>query len=243
STSWATGTDLSGTFTVSVKYRDDLNKPSAENGAGGLDRKDALTAELYVMYNNKADGSGDNVMLKLNISVQDCACCPGYLAVGGEYTVLPSALDKDGYLSYTTNTQKFDLISAKFEATGKDVCFYKTDALNAKGVSTSDTWNNAAGKDGCGNGFVGALSYIDAEHRSMGWRLPTVVELGALQSIHNALSTQPTSAPDTQNLRTTTYWSSTEYSGTAAWNWYFFGPYASRGNKTTTYYVRCVRSF
>ncbi|NDV97583.1 hypothetical protein D0T84_22250, partial [Dysgonomonas sp. 521] len=32
STSWATGTDLSGTFTVSVKYRDDLNKPSAENG-------------------------------------------------------------------------------------------------------------------------------------------------------------------------------------------------------------------
>ncbi|NDV97144.1 DUF1566 domain-containing protein, partial [Dysgonomonas sp. 521] len=243
STSWATGTDLSGTFTVSVKYRDDLNKPSAENGAGGLDRNQALKAELYVVYNNQADGLGTDVMLKLDISVQDCTCCPGYFAIGGEYTVLPSALDKDGYLSYTTSTQTFDQISAKFEATGKDVCFYKTDAVNSSGTSVTDTWNDAQVNGGCANGFHGTTSYIDTEHRAMGWRLPTIAELGALQSIHAALSTQPTSAPNTSNLRTDTYWSSTESSGTYAWRWGFYSQYAIRYSKTRTNYVRCVRSF
>ncbi|NDV96604.1 DUF1566 domain-containing protein [Dysgonomonas sp. 521] len=239
-TLWATTTNLSGTFTVSVKYRDDLNKDKLANGAGGLDRDQALKAELYVVYNNKADGTGTDVMLKLDISVQDCTCCPGYLAIGGEYTVLPSVLDAKGYLKMPTDS-KWDVVSAKFTATGKDVCFYKTDAVNSKGMSILGNWY----KDGCGNGFAGALSYIEAEHRAMGWRFPTVAELGALQSIHDTLSTQPTSAPDTQDLRTSLYWGSTEYSATVGWNWSFTYQYAHRVSRTggTVSYARCVRSF
>ncbi|NDV97481.1 DUF1566 domain-containing protein [Dysgonomonas sp. 521] len=42
-------------------------------------------------------------------------------------------------------------------------------------------------------------------------------------------------------LRTSNYWSSTEYSGTIAWNWNFNNQYANRNNKTNNNYVRCVR--
>ncbi|NDV96178.1 DUF1566 domain-containing protein, partial [Dysgonomonas sp. 521] len=179
------------------------------------------------------DGLGTDVMLKLDISVQDCTCCPGYFAIGGEYTVLPSALDANGYLK-TSSSLTFTQTSAKFEATGKDVCFYKTDARAI--------WNNAA--NACGNGYVGTVSYIDAEHRSMGWRLPTVAELGALQSIHAALSTQPTSALDTQNLHTANYWSSHELNATNVWAWDFFNQFSDgRYSKSNDFYVRCVRSY
>jgi hypothetical protein len=235
STAWESGTNLSGEFKLTVKYKTDLNTTAA-----GLGRDQALNATLYVVYNSDATGASTTAdkRLELKISVQDCVCCPGYLAVGGEY-----AQKTAGYLTTIASGSKWTAVSAKFTATGKDVCFYKTDAVNTSGTSTTQTWNQAVGSNGCGNGYVGTTSYIDPEHRAMGWRLPSVAELGALQSIHAALSTQPTSAPGTANLHTDYYWSRSEYSGTYAWGWNFRNQYALYATKTDNNYVRCVRSF
>jgi hypothetical protein len=227
--SWETAANLSGTYTVTVKYKTGLNSPSSQNGAGGLDRDNALNAMLYVVYNDNPGGTGSDKRLELKISVQDCTCCPGYLALGGEYTQKTG-----GYLTQFSDGANFTTVSNYFTATGKDVCFYKTDAKN----STTITWNAAT------NGCNTDVTYVDASYQSMGgWRLPTLAELGAIQSIHAALATQPTSASGTANLRTGYYWSSSERSSTLAWGWDFNTSYAYWNYKTIVSYVRCVRSF
>lgn len=222
-TSLETATGLNGTYTVTVYYKQDLNAK-----ASGLDRDNALKATIYAVYDNSSNGTGSDVMLKLDISVQDCICCPGYLAIGGEYTL------KTTYLNHTTSAETFTQISPYFTATGNDICFYKTDGSGSNYIY----WDTA--NTNCNNG-----NYVDAEHRPMGnWRLPSLAELGALQSIHSSLSSQPTAAPGTVNLRSLGYWSSTGYSGSDVWRWYFGS--ANRalkfGKTATTFYVRCVRT-
>lgn len=219
-----TATNLSGTFTVTVKYKTNLNST-----ASGKDRDNGLNAMLYVVYNSNANGSGGALSdrrLELKVAVQDCTCCPGYMALGGEYVQKVG-----GYLNIGAPLT-FAQISVYFTATGKDVCFYKTDANS--GIGTN--WETATAN--CKNG-----SYVDPEHSSMGWRLPTVVELGALQDIHTTLSTQPTSAPGTTNMLTNIYWSSTEYSSTYSWSWLFHAKKATYPKKSAFDWIRCVRSF
>ncbi|SNR67642.1 hypothetical protein [Flavobacterium sp. ov086] len=68
---------VSGAVTATVVYNNTL---SSTNGAGtgtafGKTTADALTVDLYVIYNNKADGSGTDERVKLTAKIQDCACC------------------------------------------------------------------------------------------------------------------------------------------------------------------------
>ncbi|MDH6311143.1 hypothetical protein M2451_003988 [Dysgonomonas sp. PFB1-18] len=216
------------------------------NGAQTLNEGTG-TINIKVTGTPTATSVKDNIDVSYTIANQTCIVvvtiykCPGYMAVGGEYTVLPSALDAKGYLSYATREQTFSQISPKFKATGKDVCFYKTDVLNSSGTSALQIW--APVKGGCANGYQGANSYIDAEHRSMGWRVPTIVELGALQSIHSTLSTQDISAPGTVNLHSNFYWSSNESSSTVKWTWDYAFHFAYRFDRAGNYYTRCVKTF
>lgn len=170
-------------------------------------------------------------MLKLEISVPDCICCPGYLSVGGEYKQKTS-----GYLTGLANSSSFATTANYFTATGKDVCFFKTD-----GNGGSETRNWSTSKQNCENG-----NYVDAEYRSMGgWRLPTLAELGKVHSVHSKLSSQVTSAPGTVDLIKQRYWSSSESSSTNAWYWGYFGIMSFRGPKSSVggTYTRCVKSF
>ena len=224
SASWETGTGLNGTYTVTVKYKTDLNAKAA-----GTSREAALKAALYVVYNNNSAGTGTDRMLKLDISVQDCICCPGYLAVGGEYTP-----NYSGYLDQFGDGTTITTVKQYFTATGKDVCFYKTDGTNGE----NHTWTQANNK--CNNG-----DYIDAEHRGIGeWRLPTLAELGAIHNIHTDLASQPNSSEDTENLRTKFYRTSTLYSKKDNWLWQFQKNQANWGaNPNVGAYVRCACSF
>jgi len=68
---------VSGAVTATVVYKNTL---SSTNGAGtgaafGKTTANALTVDLYVIYNNKGDGSGVDVKVKLTAKIQDCACC------------------------------------------------------------------------------------------------------------------------------------------------------------------------
>lgn len=69
--------NVSAAATATVVYYNDLNTTAA-----GLSREDALTADIYVVYNNAANELGTDVQLKLTANVQDCACCGAYVAEG-----------------------------------------------------------------------------------------------------------------------------------------------------------------
>lgn len=76
--------NVSGAVTATVVYKNTL---SSTNGPGtgaafGKTTANALTVDLYVIYNNKADGLGTDVKVQLTAKIQDCACCGAYIAPG-----------------------------------------------------------------------------------------------------------------------------------------------------------------
>lgn len=68
--------DYSGSLTspqtakATVVYYNNLNTTAA-----GLSREQALTADIYVIYNDSANNTGTDKQLKLTAKVQDCNCC------------------------------------------------------------------------------------------------------------------------------------------------------------------------
>ena len=222
STSWATDTNLNGTYTVTVKYKTDLNSVAA-----GKDRANALTAMLYVVYNdNAATGGGTDRHLELKVSIQDCTCCPGYLAVGKEYVQ-----KTPGYLSSIGSGSKFATVVTYFNATGNDVCFYKNEAAMTTVFSVAKSTCAAMTDNGTG------------------WRLPTIAELGSIQSVATTLSSQPTSIAGTANMVNTPlsgagayYWSSTEMNASVTWGWSYAQEQTQMVSSSTSTRVRCVKT-
>ena len=221
-----TGNNIPGTIannqtsTLIINYRTDL---SNVNGMiYGRTRDYAAKVKLYAVYNNGVQ----DVAVPLIVNIQDCICCPGYLSVKGEYVQKTT-----GYLA-TTGGDDFASLAAFFTATGKDVCFFKTNG----GVGGRATWANS--KANCSNG-----NYVDAEYRPMGgWRLPTIAELGFINNI--ALANHPASAPGTVDMYTDTYyWSITEINASSSWSWTYVSSVGIRSAKTGERNVRCVKSF
>lgn len=235
----ANGTNLMGSFSVNVKFFSDLNQT-----ASGLTRANALKAKLYVVYNNNYNGTGQDMKLELTLSVQDCICCPGYLAKGGGYYYNPNSTFSPGSSNVT-----FSQLFPSFTATGRDVCFYYRD-ISEKYT----TWKKASPDYYCGDD-------VDQDHKYIGvtWRLPNLAELGAIQSVYNRLSTDPNSAVGTNNIGYTTpsgqhsaYWSKTKETNPQqavttglAWSWDFtIGQGRRMGmEQTPGLYVRCVADF
>jgi hypothetical protein len=67
--------------------------------------------------------------------------------------------------------------------------------------------------------------------KERGGRLPTIVEL--MEAYHGKV----------EGFNENYYWSSTEYSSTYAWYLYFGYGNVYSSNKSSAYYVRCVRGY
>jgi len=226
SSTWATGTNLNGKYTVTVYYKTNLNTTAA-----GKDRAHALTAMLYVVYNDQALGGGTDKRLELKVSVQDCSCCPGYLATAKEYVQKTS-----GYLDVWGSPSNFSTVVTYFTATGKDVCFFKK---NYQSQASSVTEARAI----CSSGSF----TTDASIKAMGWRLPNIAELGSINGVATNLSSQPTSISGTDNMTSTPtagqgayYWSDTQRNSSATWGW-SYGQGATQLISVSNH-VRCVRT-
>lgn len=72
------GNNISNPCKVTVAFNPDL-----DNLLKGLTRQTALKVELYVIYNDAANGQGNERKLKLNLTFQDCACCGAKMEGGG----------------------------------------------------------------------------------------------------------------------------------------------------------------
>jgi uncharacterized protein (TIGR02145 family) len=81
-----TGNNISTPVVASVTYNQDLSSDdpnSPGNGlACGLTFSNPLTAIIYAVYNDAADGTGTDRQLNLTASVKDCNCCGLYVASG-----------------------------------------------------------------------------------------------------------------------------------------------------------------
>jgi hypothetical protein len=208
--------------TLNVNYKTTLN---SDNNIIGRTKSGAALVTIYIIYNN----SSEDVKVSRKVRIQDSKCCPGYLAVGGEYVQGPgnmtSAVDNKDFNFLITTSEAW-----KFGSAGYDLCFYKTDGT---GVSS---WANA--KSACaGTG----TTYNDG---TGGWRLPNVAELGAIGSIYDKLNEKSTSASGTNSLAKTSYFSSTEFPTDRSVWWTFNSPgpgYTTYGYPPGSLNVRCVK--
>jgi hypothetical protein len=236
----ATTVNLNGTFTASITAVSGATSYvwTLPTGLTGTSTTNSITitgatAGTYAVGTIKVAAKNDcgTSATSNSASAVTVRSCPGYFAQGGEYKPGNTAQ----YLAIPDGTTFATLTNAsgswKFAKTGKDLCFYKTDANN------SSTMNWTTAMTGCTSA---STTYNDG---TTGWRLPNIAELGAIQSIHRSLASQTNSATGTANLRTRDYWSSTEYSSVNAVNWGFSHSYTYRNGKTTVSYVRCVRSY
>ena len=75
-TSLTANGDYSGNATAGNAYTATLVYKSGLNtSALGRTATNALTVDIYVIYNNAANGSGDDRSAKLTVSIKDCICC------------------------------------------------------------------------------------------------------------------------------------------------------------------------
>ena len=183
------------------------------------------------------------------------SACPGYLATGGEYRantqgyiVTGAILMPDAYgYGYYYKTFTFARLTSDvyvgnqpyFSPTGKDLCFFKRDALVQGTYVDLHQWQYAAA--GCADPY--SASFHDG---TSGWRLPNIAELGQLQNgnMHSRLASEPTSASGTTNMNPSgLYWSRTEESYQNAYIWIFtqyergIGYYKAYGSS-----ARCVKT-
>ncbi len=208
------GTVANGsTSTLTVYYNPNLNDNNSIPLIVGRAAEAAAKVHIYAIFNY----DGSDVSLQLTASIQDCNCCSGAPAMVSEYAQLKQ---------YTTSDVSPG--AGNFAATGQNLCIAKED-----GASTA-AWAGAL--NGC---ITGLLS--DGQS---GWRLPNLAEMSAVHGVGQNLATSPSSSPGTTNLRTTSsYWSSSESSPTAAWYVVAATGSISYNSKGTSYYIRCVRSY
>ncbi|MFH6949371.1 FISUMP domain-containing protein [Flavobacterium sp. FlaQc-51] len=79
-----TAKNVSGAVTATVVYKNNLSSNGGVQGAAyGKTTENALSVNIYVIYNNKADGTGTDVKVQLRAEIKDCACCGAFVGPGG----------------------------------------------------------------------------------------------------------------------------------------------------------------
>ncbi len=192
--------------------------------------------ELSLVVNDGVVSSpADTVTVRAGMPVPDTGQTRWYsIAFGddGDYTINP--------MSYTDNGDGtiFDNITG---LTWQKCSIGQNNDATCSGTATMHNWYQASGTyDATSNpgttNVCGSLSLAGS-----GWRLPTDYELTTI--VYFGTYTPAISTAYFPNILSSNYWSSTSYapSTTYAWVVYFNNGGTYYGNKTSTYYVRCVR--
>lgn len=220
---------------LSVPYA--LHAKTAETVTGGITETDpvfgasvasGITETDTTNWNNKQDQlvAGTNITIVGNtISATGGSSNDFYLGqdtLGG--IVFYIYLDVNGVqrgliVSKTETTDQWQSTTSTTNANRTEDGEYNTGLMTN---SPAKTWVTGLGAD---------------------WYLPSIDELSLLW--HNRFHVNKTARAIGSTLLSTsaTYWSSTEYNATVAFNFYFSDGNASNNYKTRTYSVRAVRAF
>jgi uncharacterized protein (TIGR02145 family) len=160
-----TGNNISSPVTATVTYANTLNTP-----ATGLTNSNAITSEIYVVYNNSANNTGTDVQIKLSVSIKDCSCCGAFVAAGVYKEFLCHNLGAD--ISLDPHVPVVGIHGAYIQ--------WGKRGPNTTGDSRID-WQTAA-NDGP-SGFVAAPTATNANFGAItGWAVASAGTSGAWQS-------------------------------------------------------------
>jgi hypothetical protein len=162
--------------TCNITYRADLNSL-----AEGKTNTDALTVDIYVVYNDKGDGTGEFKKLKLTAMIKDCACCGAKTVDGGWLNFMCYNLGADPTL--TTPEQIRNAPTAK--TWGNLYQWGKRKPWPATGTATGWSANLNTNPDQPGgnsdlNAWGAAGGKTVADPCPAGWRVPSRPELFSL---------------------------------------------------------------
>jgi uncharacterized protein (TIGR02145 family) len=155
--------------TCNITYRADLNSL-----ATGKTNADALTVDIYVVYNDKGDGTGEFKKLKLTAMIKDCACCGAYTTTGAWLSFMCYNLGADPTL--TTPEQIRNAPTAKTWGNlyqwGKRKPWPATGSVTGWS-STLNTNPDAAGGNSDQFAWGANGPKTDADPCPTGWRVPS----------------------------------------------------------------------
>ncbi|MDR1763470.1 MAG: hypothetical protein LBR64_05910, partial [Dysgonamonadaceae bacterium] len=195
-----TGNNITSTVSATVVYDGGLNSL-----ASGKSASQAITVDIYAVYNDGATGGGADKTVKLTASIKDCYCCPGLLIPGGEYTENTPNIGVNQFpYAETDNTdgKVIESLRSYFTSTGKDLCIYYRDYSATANTNNSDTISgktaiNASTTTNANLSYVCGASNgkgVDTGHSNSAWRLPNLMELAQIGQLASENTLGPSAA-------------------------------------------------
>jgi hypothetical protein len=198
------GNNISSAVTCSITYKDNLN-----NLASGKTNANALTVDIYVVYNDDPNNTGMDRKLKLTAKIKDCACCGAYSGTGVWLHFMCHNLGPEVNL---TNYDQYQAVSSG-NLEGLYFQWGKPRAWPTSGVVAdwSSALNNVINAPG-GNSSATAWGFGGGKTRfdpcPVGWRVTT------LEQFMDIFASNPVSGGSTKQvghaliLRNSRFWQS-----------------------------------
>jgi uncharacterized protein (TIGR02145 family) len=181
------GTNISTAASVTIVYKD------VNSLAAGKTTEQALTVDIYAVYNDAAAGGGTDRTLKLTVSIKDCACCGAYAVGGAWLNFMCYNLGADPALATPATQQAASPTSAWTNSDGVTTSRVYGNVYqwgNNLALASTGTENNWANATTTTAGTPGYFSDDDAWGNSgaktandpcpVGWRVPSTTQWRSL---------------------------------------------------------------
>jgi uncharacterized protein (TIGR02145 family) len=163
------GNNISTAVNCNIVYKSDLN-----GKASGKTNANALTVEIYAVYNDNNTGTGTDRKIRLTAMIRDCACCGAYTTSGTWLSFMCYNLGADETLTTPDQIKN----AAQSRTMGSLYQWGKNKAWPATGTVTG--WKNTlntnisgAGGNSSNNAWGSGGNKTAADPCPDGWRVPS----------------------------------------------------------------------
>jgi hypothetical protein len=177
--------------TCNIVYKSDLN-----GKASGKTNADALTVDIFVVYNDNATNTGTDKRLKLTATIKDCACCGAFTTSGTWLSFMCYNLGADSTLTTPEQIRN----ASPSRTNGSNYQWGKNLAFPATGTVTgwTDALNTVVsgpGRNSDPNAWGVNGGKTAADPCPTGWRVPSLQQFRSiLHGANSAVNPANTSA-------------------------------------------------